>query len=77
MGCVDGVPGSGEAGELTRTEVPTVVGDYRLFYAGVRDALLGQGEVPVKAEDALRVAELIGLARRSSAEGRTVEVGLG
>ncbi len=64
-------------GELTRTAVPTWVGDYRLFYAGVRDALLGKGEVPVRAEDALRVAELIALARRSSAEGRTVEVVLG
>lgn len=64
-------------GELTRTEVPTRMGDYRLFYAGVRDALLGMGEAPVKAEAALGVAELIALARRSSAEGRTVEVALG
>ncbi len=64
-------------GDLTRTEVPTRVGDYRLFYAGVRDALMGEGAVPVKAEAALHVAQLIASARRSSEERRTVDVELG
>ena len=62
--------------DLTRTEVPTVNGDYRLFYANVRDAILGQAKQAVSGIDAWRVARLIELARESSQERRTVNVDL-
>lgn len=62
--------------ELTRTPVPTHGGDYRFFYAGVRDAILGTAPSPVTALDAWRVARLIELARESSQGQRTVPVDL-
>ncbi len=60
--------------ELSRRRVRTVAGDYRAFYAGVRDAVLGRGPAPVTAEDGWRVLRLIALARESSAAGRRLAV---
>ena len=62
--------------ELTRKLVPTVDGDYRLFYANVRDSILGTAQPAVSGVDAWRVARLIELARESSRERRTVKVDL-
>lgn len=62
--------------KLTRTPLPTLAGDYRLFYAGVRDAILGTSPAPVTALDAWRVARLIELARDSSRQRRTLELDL-
>ncbi len=61
---------------LTHERLPTLQGDYRLFYAGVRDAILGNVAPPVTAIDAVRVARLIELARQSSQEARTLDVRL-
>jgi scyllo-inositol 2-dehydrogenase (NADP+) len=52
------------------------MGDYRLFYAGVRDAILNNTAPPVAATDAWRVSRLIELARQSSQERRTLGVDL-
>jgi len=60
-----------EGNSVTRT-VPPVNGDYRLFYAGVRDALLGKGPVPVTAFAALRVAHLLEFAADSAAQRREI-----
>jgi predicted dehydrogenase len=46
--------------------VPPIPGDYRLFYAGVRDALLGKGTAPVPAVAAWRTARLLEWAAESS-----------
>ena len=54
--------------------IPTPKGDYRAFYANVRDALLGKAELAVKPEQAWRTARLIELARESSAQGRRLHV---
>lgn len=61
---------------LTRTPVPTLEGDYRLFYANVRDALRGTAKPAVTALDAWRIARLIELARESSQQARTLPVNL-
>lgn len=61
---------------LTRTLFPTHQGDYRFFYAGVRDAILGTAPSPVTALDAWRVARIIELARESSRQRRTISVDL-
>ena len=66
----------GKPADLTRTAVPTVNGDYRLFYANVRDAVSGEAKQAVSGIDAWRVARLIELARESSREHRTVNVDL-
>ncbi len=61
---------------LSRFKLPTEPGDYRFFYAGVRDAILNNTAPPVTAIDAFRVARLIELARQSSQESRTLDVTL-
>lgn len=45
-------------------------GDYRRFYAGVREAIASGAPPPVKAAEAIAGLRLIGLARRSAREGR-------
>jgi hypothetical protein len=50
---------------VTRPIQP-IPGDYRLFYAAVRDAILGKGPAPVAAVDAWRVARLLEYAAESS-----------
>jgi len=54
-----------EGGMVSRP-VATLPGDYRIFYAGVRDALNGQAPPPVAAIDAWRVLRLLEWARVSS-----------
>jgi scyllo-inositol 2-dehydrogenase (NADP+) len=46
--------------------VPSIPGDYRLYYAGVRDVILSNGEPPVKAIDAWRVARILEWAAESA-----------
>ena len=60
--------------QLNRTAYPTLPGDYRLFYANVRDAIRGEASLAVSAEDGYRTMRLLDLARQSSAEHRTVPV---
>jgi predicted dehydrogenase len=54
-----------DGGTVTRP-VPPIPGDYRLFYAAVRNALLGKGPDPVTGLDAWRVARLLEWAAESS-----------
>ncbi len=57
------------AGEAVR-RVPTAKGDYRGYYANVRDAILRKAKIEVTPEQVLRTTRLIELARESSAEGK-------
>ena len=54
-----------EGGSVSRPVEP-VPGDYRLYYAGIRDALLGKAPTPVAALDAWRVARLLEWAAQSA-----------
>ncbi|HEX3893754.1 MAG TPA: Gfo/Idh/MocA family oxidoreductase [Terracidiphilus sp.] len=60
-------------GSLVTKPVEPVAGDYRLFYTGVRDALLGQAKPPVAAIDAWRAARVLEYALESSKTHRDVE----
>jgi len=62
-----GIPG----GMVTRPVAP-IAGNYRRYYEGVRDALLGKGPAPVTAEDAWRVARLLEWAVESVAKRQEV-----
>jgi scyllo-inositol 2-dehydrogenase (NADP+) len=59
---------------LVRTKVKTELGDYRLYYANVRDAINGAAKLAVTAEDGWRVIKLLEMARESSAAKRTLPV---
>jgi len=63
-----------DPGTVVKTQVKTVAGDYRGFYANVRDAILGTAELAVPSSAGLDVVRLLELARVSSSEGRTVAV---
>ncbi|THD42866.1 MAG: oxidoreductase [Bradyrhizobium sp.] len=63
-------------GALVQSQVKTELGDYRGFYANVRDAILGAAPLALTAEDGYRVIRLLELARQSSAEGRTLKANL-
>jgi predicted dehydrogenase len=65
--CVDA-----NGGMVTRP-VATLIGDYRYFYLGVRDALQGNAEPPVKASDAWRVAKILEWASESAEQRRDIE----
>ncbi len=58
-----------DGGEVTQPVEP-LPGDYRRYYAGVRDALLGKASAPVAAVDAWRVARLLERAAESSEQRR-------
>jgi scyllo-inositol 2-dehydrogenase (NADP+) len=64
-------------GTLTRVhepprKVPTERGDYRLYYANVRDAIEKGSLLDVTPEQALRTMRALLLAHKSSREGRKV-----
>jgi predicted dehydrogenase len=60
--------------ELDAKKLPTEAGDYRLFYANVRDAISGAAPLAIPAEDAFRTLRLLELAVQSSNERRTLDV---
>jgi predicted dehydrogenase len=59
---------------LVRTKVKTELGDYRGYYANVRDAINGVAKLAVTPEDGYRTVRLLEMARESWAEGRTLKV---
>lgn len=59
-------------GSVVSRPVAAIPGDYRLFYAAVRDALLGKGHAPVSALSAWRVARLLEWAAESSEKRQEV-----
>jgi scyllo-inositol 2-dehydrogenase (NADP+) len=67
-------PVPADPGMLARTRVKTELGDYRLYYANVRDAINGVAKLAVTAENGWRTIRLLEMARESSAEARTLKV---
>lgn len=67
-------PNPADPTQIVRTKVQTELGDYRKFYASVRDAILGVSPLAIPAEDAYRTIKLLELALQSSEERRTLAV---
>ena len=59
---------------LVENQIKTEPGDYRGFYANVRDAILGKAQLAVTPEDGYRVTKLLEMARVSSKSGCTLKV---
>jgi scyllo-inositol 2-dehydrogenase (NADP+) len=53
----------------TERRVPPGPGDYRAYYANVRDAMLGRADLAVSPQHALNVMRILELARDSSKRG--------
>ena len=51
---------------FVKEQLPTMPGDYRQYYANVRDAILGKAPLAVTAESALNVMRALELADESS-----------
>ncbi len=60
-------------GSVVTEPVSPIAGDYRRFYAGVRDALLGTAPSPVSAVDAWRAARVLEYALESAKSHRDIE----
>jgi scyllo-inositol 2-dehydrogenase (NADP+) len=60
-----------DGGSVSRP-IPAIPGDYRLYYAAVRDALLSKSAPPVTGIDAWRVARLLEYAQESSDQRREI-----
>ena len=87
-GMSPGAAGWGEdpaPGELTAfdgdavpvSRVAGVPGDYRDYYAGVRDAIASGAAAPVTPRQALDTMQVLEAARESAAQGRTIQTGAG
>ncbi len=60
--------------KLEHSKLATEVGDYRHFYANVRDAINGEAKLVVSAEDGYRTIRLLELAMQSSDQNHTLPV---
>lgn len=62
----------------TRVETGTPIprGDYRQFYAALRDAIRGKGANPVPPAEAIATTAVVETAARSAAEGRVLPLPL-
>jgi predicted dehydrogenase len=73
-----GVEAEADWGKLCRGEdvqvIPSERGRWDLFYEQFARAVRGDGPVPVDPWDAVTTAVVIDAARRSAAEGRTIDV---
>lgn len=67
-------PDPADPRNLVTHEVETEPGDYRGFYANVRDAIRGTAPLAVTPGDAYRTIKLLELARESSDSGRTIPI---
>lgn len=57
-----------------RSRHPGIPGDYLMYYAGVRDAILGTGVNPVSASEALAVMRVLELGAVSADTGREINL---
>jgi scyllo-inositol 2-dehydrogenase (NADP+) len=60
------------AGATTQCRIPSHAGDYRDYYANVRDVLLGKAAPAVTSQQALDVMRALELARESSSKRCTI-----
>ena len=66
-----------DEGNVVSKPVPTQAGDYRGYYANIRDAILGTKPLAVTPEQATRVIRMLELAQESSDKRAAVLCDLG
>jgi len=70
----DGVLTLAKGDALEQHILPTLPGNYLAYYEGIRDALLGKGENPVPATQAIEVMELIELGIQSAEQHAAIKL---
>ncbi len=61
-------------GSIIREHIPSLQGDYSLYYEGIYQALRHQAPVPVTGEDGKRVIQIIEAANKSNRERKVIEL---
>jgi predicted dehydrogenase len=64
----------GATGE--RAEIPSPIGNQRMYYVGIRDAILHKQPAPVPIQDAVAVMAILETSFKSGANGRVLELPL-
>ncbi|WP_147197479.1 oxidoreductase [Pantoea sp. CCBC3-3-1] len=70
----DGVLTLANGEEMAEETLLTTPGNYPAYYAGIRDAISGEGRNPVTAEEAIQVMELIELGLQSAEKRQTLSL---
>ena len=68
----DGVVTLANGDMMAEETLLTIPGNYPAYYAGIRDAINGEGKNPVTAEEAIQVMELIELGLQSAEKRQTL-----
>jgi len=71
-GAADNRISHGDDGLQISGTLESLPGSYQSYYAGIGNAIRGDGPVPVLAADALQVIKVIECAMASSREGRVI-----
>lgn len=61
-------------GKVTREYIPSETGNYADYYDGIYEAIRNDKEVPVTAEDGLKVIKIIEAAFKSSKEKKVIKI---
>ncbi len=67
-------PNPADPSSLVTEKVESEPGDYRLYYANVRDAIRGEADLQVLPEAGFAAVKLLEMARESSATARTLRL---
>ena len=61
-------------GKITKEHIPTLKGNYMVYYDGMYDAIRNNKPVPVTAEDGKKVIEIIEAALKSNSEKKVINL---
>jgi predicted dehydrogenase len=61
-------------GKVIREKVPTLPGNYYAYYDGVYEAIANNKEMPVMADDGIRVMTVIDAVYKSAKEGKVISL---
>lgn len=61
-------------GKVVKERIPTLPGNYYAYYDGVYEAIANNKDMPVTADDAIRVMKVIDAVYKSAKEGKVIEL---
>lgn len=61
-------------GKITKEHIPTLQGNYMVYYDGIYEAIRNKKSVPVSAEDGMQVIKIIEAAIKSNKEKKVIDL---